>query len=190
MTINGRRLHRSFRFPSRRAPDHADYRWFKRHHCISVFSLRSRDSNPMRSLSSTSIRKTKELKPRGRPTHSEPTQPRSCHMYKENALEGLVFTSLAVRARSELSSLGVKAVRRTSSPPLIEDEDCGGDDRGPQAAFIPDRGLRHICGANNFVRDAIDFFLLVPGTVGIELHVQRRREHLGRQLFSVVAGSL
>ncbi len=50
------------------------------------------------------------------------------------------------------------------------------------------RRLRHIRRAHDLVRDAVDFFLLVPRPIRIEFHVQRGGEHFRRQFFSVFAG--
>src|SRR5580658_8740182 len=46
---------------------------------------------------------------------------------------------------------------------VFADEDGGGEDRGPQAAFIAYSGLGDVHGADDFVGDAIDFFFFVPG---------------------------
>ena len=59
----------------------------------------------------------------------------------------------------------------------VEDRDRRGDHRGPEAPLVAYRRLRDVCRADDLVGDAVDFFLLVPGAVGIELYVQRCRQH-------------
>jgi len=69
--------------------------------------------------------------------------------------------------------------RNSAFGQLIEDQYRRGDYRGPEAAFVADGGLGHVGGADDFVGEAVDLLLLVPGAVGIELDVQRSSEHFG-----------
>src|ERR1700687_4658177 len=78
----------------------------------------------------------------------------------------------------------------SSSASSIEDEHGRRDHRRPQPAFIPDRRLRHVGGADDLVGDAIDFFFLVPRSVGIKLHVQSGGQHFGGEFFGVVSGGV
>src|SRR5437762_6043133 len=70
----------------------------------------------------------------------------------------------------------------------LADEDGGGDDGGPQRFLIAHRGLRDVLSAHNLVREPVNFLVLVPALVRVELEAQRGGQHLGRQLFRVVAG--
>src|SRR4029079_11983786 len=85
-----------------------------------------------------------------------------------------------------------RPIRIGDGPFLVlgEDQDGGGDDRGPQSALVADRGLGDVGGADDLVGDAINLFLLVPGTVRVELHVQGGGQHLSGQLFGVIAGRI
>ena len=58
----------------------------------------------------------------------------------------------------------------------------------PLAVLVPDGGLGDVHGADDLVRDAVDFFLLVPTLVRIELHVERGGQHLGGEFFAVFTG--
>ena len=46
---------------------------------------------------------------------------------------------------------------------VFAEEDCGGEDGGPEAAFIAYGGLRDVHGADDLVGDSVDFFFFVPG---------------------------
>src|SRR6476659_10163275 len=69
-------------------------------------------------------------------------------------------------------------------------QDGGGDDSGPETLLVSDGRLRHVLGADDLVRQAINLFLLVPALVGIELEAQRRGQHLGGQLLGVIARNI
>src|SRR3984893_18413185 len=71
---------------------------------------------------------------------------------------------------------------------LVEDQDSGRNHRGPKAALVAYRGLGDIGGADDLVRDTIDLFLLVPGTVGVEFDVESGGQHLGSEFFGIVTG--
>src|SRR5215472_746155 len=73
---------------------------------------------------------------------------------------------------------------------LVKDEDGSGDNGRPQAAFVTHGRLGNVRGAHDLVGDAINFLLLIPRPIGIELHVQRGRQHLGGEFFGVVAGGV
>src|SRR5579863_1749470 len=73
---------------------------------------------------------------------------------------------------------------------LVEDQDGGGDYGGPQAALIADGGLGDVGGADDFVGEAVDLLLFVPGTVGIELDVQSSGQHFGGEFFGVFSGRI
>src|SRR5580693_9044092 len=62
---------------------------------------------------------------------------------------------------------------------LIEDQHRRGDYCGPEAALIAYCGLGDVGGADDFIGEAIDLFFLVPGAVGVELHVERGGQHFG-----------
>ena len=47
-----------------------------------------------------------------------------------------------------------------------------------------------IGGSHNLVGDAVDFLFLVPGTIGIELHVQGGSQHLGCEFFSIISSGV
>src|SRR6202142_61318 len=70
---------------------------------------------------------------------------------------------------------------------LVEDQDGGSYDRGPEAAFVADRRLGDVRGADDFVGDTVDFFFLGPGTVGVEFDVEGSGQHLGREFLGIVA---
>ena len=57
---------------------------------------------------------------------------------------------------------------------LVEDEDRRGDDRGPESALVADRRLRDVRRAYDFIGQAVDLLLFVPGAVGIEFDVEGR----------------
>src|ERR1700722_9177759 len=73
---------------------------------------------------------------------------------------------------------------------LVEDQHRGRDHRGPQAAFVAHRGLRHVGGAHDLVGEAVNLFFFVPGSVGIEFHVERGGEHFGGEFFGVFSGRI
>ncbi len=60
----------------------------------------------------------------------------------------------------------------TSGSSLIKDQHRRGDHRRPQPALVADGRLCHIRGAHDFVRQTVDLLFLVPGAVGVELHIQ------------------
>src|SRR5262245_42873720 len=76
------------------------------------------------------------------------------------------------------------AGRRTSE--RLSDEHRRSDYRGPAALLVADGTLRDVLGADDLVRQTVDFFLLVPALVGIELQAERRGEHFGRQFLRIV----
>ena len=47
--------------------------------------------------------------------------------------------------------------------------------------------VRDVGGAHDFVGQAVDLLLLIPGTVGVGLHIQRGGEHLRRQFFGILS---
>src|ERR1700736_2460953 len=104
-----------------------------------------------------------------------------------------ILSSASMR-NLNLSAAGDAASRvstdESSSASSIEDEHGRRDHRRPQPAFIPDRRLRHVGGADDLVGDAIDFFFLVPRSVGIKLHVQSGGQHFGGEFFGVVSGGV
>src|SRR5579864_8378973 len=73
---------------------------------------------------------------------------------------------------------------------LVENQHGGGDHGGPETTLVAHGRLRHVGGTHDLVREAIDLLLLVPGAVGIELHVERSGQHFGREFFGVLAGSV
>ena len=64
------------------------------------------------------------------------------------------------------------------------------DDGGPPAPFVAHGGLCDVHGADDLVGDAVDFLLLVPARVGIEVHVERGGQHFGREFLRVVPRDL
>src|SRR5581483_9949927 len=72
----------------------------------------------------------------------------------------------------------------------LADEDGRGDDGRPEALLVADGSLSHVLRADDLVGQPVDFLLLVPALVGVELEAERRREHLGGELLGVVAGNL
>src|SRR5260370_33999145 len=68
---------------------------------------------------------------------------------------------------------------------VFADENCRAKHRGPQAALVADRGLRHVHRAHDLVRNSVDFFFFIKRQVRVELDIQRRRQHFRRQLFRV-----
>src|SRR6266496_6311363 len=84
-----------------------------------------------------------------------------------------VETRLPNCARLGRARAPVPHVRPSSyGPQSVEDGNGRRNHRRPKSAFVPNRRLRYVRGAHDFVRDAINLLLLVPGTVGVELHVQ------------------
>src|SRR5439155_23993637 len=70
------------------------------------------------------------------------------------------------------------------------DEDRRRHHRTPQTLLVADCGLRDVLRANDLIGEPIHFLLLVPALVRIEFEAERRREHLGGELFGVVAGDV
>jgi len=46
---------------------------------------------------------------------------------------------------------------------VFAEEDCGGEDGGPEAALIAYGGLGDVHGADDLIGDSVDFFFFVPG---------------------------
>src|SRR5690606_34019689 len=73
--------------------------------------------------------------------------------------------------------------------PVVEDEDAGGDHRGPHV-FGSFGGLGDVAGGDDFSAQLPLLFALVPGLGGVELQAHGGGEHAGGQVFGVVAGLL
>ena len=71
---------------------------------------------------------------------------------------------------------------------VVEEQDRGGDGGGPGSALCADCGLRDVGSLNNLVGDAVYLLLLIPTLVGVKVDVEGGGEHLGGELFGVVAG--
>src|ERR1700722_3315841 len=71
---------------------------------------------------------------------------------------------------------------------VVKDQNGGGDGGRPAAMLVADGRLRDVGGAHNLVGNAVNLFLLIPALVGIEVEIESSGEHLGGELFSVVAG--
>src|SRR5882672_145567 len=70
------------------------------------------------------------------------------------------------------------------------DEDRRRHHRRPEALLIPDCGLGDVLRADDLIGEPVHFLLLVPALVRIEFETERRREHLGGELFGVFASDV
>src|SRR5579863_10089372 len=70
---------------------------------------------------------------------------------------------------------------------LVENQHSRSNDGAPQPTLIPNRRLSDVRRTNDLIRNPINLFLLVPRAVRIELHVERRSQHLRRELLGILA---
>src|SRR5947209_1302866 len=95
--------------------------------------------------------------------------------------------SLAIHALLTMRTREAMPLAPKPNLVLLEDQDCGRDGRRPQTTLVPYRRLGDVGGADDLVREFVNFFLLVPRLVRIELYAQRGRQHFSGELFGVVA---
>src|SRR2546423_15590880 len=78
-------------------------------------------------------------------------------------------------------------IRESYAGSLSVDEHGRSDNGGPERFFVADGGLRDVLSADDFGGEAVHLFFFVPAFVGIEIETERRPQHFGGGLFSVVA---
>src|SRR5690348_171655 len=52
---------------------------------------------------------------------------------------------------------------RAEESVIVAEKNRGGEDGGPKAALVTDRRLRDVHGADDLIRDAVNFFFFIPG---------------------------
>src|ERR1700739_667138 len=70
----------------------------------------------------------------------------------------------------------------------FKNQNCSSDGGGPQSTLVANGRLGDVAGAHNLVGDAVDFLLLVPARIRIEVHIESGGKHFGRKFLSVFPG--
>src|SRR4029077_5922525 len=66
----------------------------------------------------------------------------------------------------------------------------GGNHRGPEALLIANGCLRDVLRPDDLIGQPIDFLLLIPALVRVDLESEGRRQHFRGELLRVVSGDV